>query len=150
MFSSLLYRNMLYTAITRTKQKCIIIADEIGLQKCKQLMRPRITSLFKKSIDLQPEPELKLFIDTCASDIFISIYDNIDKIIKSPIICKLLTSHSINTNNLNKNICAYDFNSELTYLFTILLKNGKLLDELLLFINKSNNSSHGIMKIIEV
>src|ERR1700733_2065301 len=43
-----LYRNLLYTAITRAKERCIIIGDDIGLLECKKIMNPRITNLYKR------------------------------------------------------------------------------------------------------
>lgn len=43
----LLNINMLYTALTRAKQKCIIIADDAGLFECRRLMPDRITNLYK-------------------------------------------------------------------------------------------------------
>lgn len=47
MYNQLLTRKMLYTAITRTKEKCIIIGDKKALEMCKKEDRVRKTSLFK-------------------------------------------------------------------------------------------------------
>lgn len=47
MYHQLLNRNLLYTAITRAKERCIIIGDEEGLLECKKMMEPRITNLFR-------------------------------------------------------------------------------------------------------
>ena len=47
MFHKLLTRNMLYTAVTRAKKKCIIIADKQGLNMCKSIASPRITGIYK-------------------------------------------------------------------------------------------------------
>lgn len=47
MGNRLLYRNMLYTAITRSIKRCIIIADSSGLRMCRELGADRITNLFK-------------------------------------------------------------------------------------------------------
>lgn len=44
--SIILSRNLLYTAITRAKKKCIIIADDGGLLECKKIMNSRMTTLF--------------------------------------------------------------------------------------------------------
>jgi len=43
----LLSRNLLYTAITRAKKRCIILADSAGLQKCSKKRSIRVTNLFK-------------------------------------------------------------------------------------------------------
>jgi exodeoxyribonuclease V alpha subunit len=42
----LLTRNLLYTALTRAKNRCIIIGSNSGLKFCKRLMTPRVTGLF--------------------------------------------------------------------------------------------------------
>jgi len=47
MGSKLLYRNMLYTAITRSIKRCIVIGDAGGLRQCRELGMARITNLFK-------------------------------------------------------------------------------------------------------
>ncbi len=41
-------RNMFYTAITRSKIRCIIIGSQMALNNCKKIMEPRLTTLFKK------------------------------------------------------------------------------------------------------
>lgn len=43
----LLYRNMLYTMITRSIKRCIIIGDSSGIRMCSELGTDRITNLFK-------------------------------------------------------------------------------------------------------
>lgn len=50
MFSGLLTRKTLYTAITRSIEKCIIISDEESLERCKSIDKPRITTLFKHHV----------------------------------------------------------------------------------------------------
>ncbi|AEX61069.1 hypothetical protein c7_L3 [Megavirus courdo7] len=55
MYTKLLNRNMLYTAITRAKKKCIIISNENGLHECKKLMDTRITNLFRQSKNPQSD-----------------------------------------------------------------------------------------------
>ena len=47
MYFGLLHRKMLYTAITRTKKKCIILCDAISLGSCKKKDAQRITNLFQ-------------------------------------------------------------------------------------------------------
>jgi len=43
----ILNKNLLYTAVTRAKKRCIIIGDKEGLKKCKREMEERVTGLFK-------------------------------------------------------------------------------------------------------
>lgn len=43
----MLNKNILYTAVTRAKKRCIIIGDKEGLKKCKREMEERVTGLFK-------------------------------------------------------------------------------------------------------
>jgi exodeoxyribonuclease V alpha subunit len=45
----ILNKNLLYTAITRAKKKCIIIGDKEGLEMCKRDMPERVTNLFKNN-----------------------------------------------------------------------------------------------------
>jgi exodeoxyribonuclease V alpha subunit len=47
MYSKLLYKGMLYTAITRAKKKCIIICDKKSLRECKKSNPNRVTFLFQ-------------------------------------------------------------------------------------------------------
>ena len=49
MFPGLLTRKLLYTALTRSKKRCIIIADQGALAKCKNEDKPRVTNLFQKN-----------------------------------------------------------------------------------------------------
>jgi hypothetical protein len=57
-----LYRNLLYTALTRAKKRCIIIGNPDALDYCKQLMKPRITFLFNEQLEYEyPFLENKLF-----------------------------------------------------------------------------------------
>ena len=49
MYSMALNRNLLYTAITRAKQRCIIIGDKGGLDECKKKRPERVTNLFKNA-----------------------------------------------------------------------------------------------------
>lgn len=46
----MLNKNLLYTAITRAKKKCIIIGDKEGLEACKKEMPIRITNLCKNNM----------------------------------------------------------------------------------------------------
>lgn len=46
----MLNKNLLYTAITRAKSKCIIIGDKAGLDECKKEMPLRVTNLFKNQV----------------------------------------------------------------------------------------------------
>ena len=48
MGTKILSNKLLYTAITRTKNMCIIINDNIGLRRCQMLLPERITTLFKE------------------------------------------------------------------------------------------------------
>ncbi len=41
-------RNMFYTAITRSKERCIIIGSNMALNNCKKIMDLRVTTLFKQ------------------------------------------------------------------------------------------------------
>jgi len=119
MYSGLLNRNLLYTAITRAKKKCIIIGDDGGLEECKKLMEPRITSLFKNSINTKMD-----LLDT-----LILVDNNINKCLKSTQICELLKTFGVEINNLK---------NELSKLHTVLLKNINLLNELVSFIKGKN------------
>lgn len=47
MYFGLLTRKLLYTALTRSKKRCIIIANKQALEMCKKKDRPRITNLFQ-------------------------------------------------------------------------------------------------------
>ena len=53
----LLNRNMLYTAITRAKNKCIIISDERALFECQKEADKRVTNLYNKRKQLAPAYE---------------------------------------------------------------------------------------------
>ncbi|QTF48905.1 mg1120 protein [Acanthamoeba polyphaga mimivirus] len=91
MFHGLLNRNMLYTAITRAKNKCIIIADRQGLDMCKKIMEPRITGLYK----IPPH--------TINNDDIIKALAIIDKNIKSQWMRSILESYDINVDKLMSN-----------------------------------------------
>lgn len=56
----MLNKNLLYTAITRAKKKCIIIADKDSLSACKQDMAPRITNLCKDNMTKLNDIKIKL------------------------------------------------------------------------------------------
>jgi len=47
MSENMLYRKLLYTAITRSKKKCIIICDTESLEMCKKIVPSRVTNLFQ-------------------------------------------------------------------------------------------------------
>lgn len=67
MYSPVLNRNMLYTAITRAKNKCIIIGNHEGLLECKKKMIPRITNLYQGRINRACLIDEMLLIDSYLS-----------------------------------------------------------------------------------
>lgn len=51
----MLNKKLLYTAMTRAKERCIIIGDKEGLEACKKDIPPRITNLFKDNLSRKNE-----------------------------------------------------------------------------------------------
>ncbi|AKI80650.1 RecD-like DNA helicase [Acanthamoeba polyphaga mimivirus] len=110
MFHGLLNRNMLYTAITRAKNKCIIIADRQGLDLCKNFMVPRITGLYK--------------ISPISNNDIIKALILIKKNIKSQYIRSLFESYDINVDKLMSN--TIQRSEEYHRMFKILIENKGL------------------------
>lgn len=131
--SRLLNKNMFYTAITRAKKKCIIIADDVGLLECKKEMPKRITNLYrttKSTIN-------KSINDHSIIDDMIAVTNNLDKYLKSDEICKLLTDNGINISRLNNanilrltNAKSNNCNNELGRFYKLILLNDELLKKL--------------------
>jgi hypothetical protein len=144
MYGPLLTRNLLYTAITRAKQKCIIIGDERGLYECKKIMTPRITNLFKNTL------RTRLFFDD-----MIIINRSISELVKMSAIQELLEGYQINALILGNNK-SKKFKNELSKLHLAMIRNRTLLDMMLSFIKKKcisqkdNNNRSKTVEIIEV
>lgn len=47
MHDAFMTRKLLYTAVTRSKEKCIIITDQTSLNKCRRVDKSRITNLYQ-------------------------------------------------------------------------------------------------------
>ena len=122
MYSLCLNRSLLYTAITRAKKKCIIIGDKEGLEECKKNIPQRITNLYRRE-------NQKKSVSFC--DCIIKINRNLDKIISSRTIKKILEKNGIIAANLKSGSKYY--NRELTRLHSLLIQKSKLIGELLLF-----------------
>jgi exodeoxyribonuclease V alpha subunit len=138
--SRLLNKNMLYTAITRAKKKCIIIADEGGLLGCKNTMPKRITNLYGGT-DLTSN---KLADQTIFADDTMIIRNNLNKYLESKELCELLTTNGINIEKLKNTDHVNDFNQELTKFYNVILKNNDLYHKLLVF---NDNSQVEIKKV---
>ena len=149
MYDGLLNKNLLYTAITRAKNKCIIIGNEEGLDKCKKGMVPRITNLYRESEKtlgtektLKPLKPLKPFFDE-----IMTIHYNLNKFNNSPSMSKLLATYDIKMSNLRKKspcpegqvrlgTCSQPsphYSKELSKLYLLIMRNDLLLNELLFF-----------------
>lgn len=62
MHKDLLTRKLFYTALTRSKKRCIIISNKKALKMCKEEDKPRITNLFQgeKKEAIQQDPKYLL------------------------------------------------------------------------------------------
>ncbi len=129
MYSPMLNRNMLYTAITRAKNKCIIIGDDVGLLECKKLMVARITNLFNGRI-----PKKDIVKD------LISIDNNLSKVCESNFIIDLFKEHDINP---------YHPTLFRKRFYDNFIKNKSFRDQILLF-TKQNFPTLKKMCILEV
>ena len=107
MYAPMLYRKLLYTAITRSKFRCFIIADKKGLEECKKTMPERITNLYKNYESTQRA--------TLYSDIMY-ISRNLGIYLKSKKYIKLFDTYHLNINSA-------PYNSSLTKLYTLLITN---------------------------
>lgn len=116
MYSPMLNRNMLYTAITRAKNKCIIISDDAGLLECKKIMSRRITNLFNTRIP-NCDPVRDLII----------IDNNLSKIYASEFMVDLFHEFDINIS------CPKSFR---TKFFFSVIYNKFFRDQILLFIRQ--------------
>lgn len=122
MYAPLLNRNLLYTAITRAKKKCIIIGDKAGLDECKKKMAPRITNLYKNK-----NKDTRLFFDN-----IMAINKNLDKIVNVPTCHKILVDYGIDPEKMRD--CR-----QMTKLYYALMRNVGLVDKLLSFNKYDNN-----------
>lgn len=103
MYTKLLNRNMLYTAITRAKKKCIIIGNENGLHECKKLMDTRITNLFRHSKNLQSDEKQQVKCNpTDIIEVLIMILKKIRENDDSEKMIELLLSKKIDIKQINK------------------------------------------------
>lgn len=137
MYSELLTRKMLYTALTRTKTKCIIIGDKKSLEYCKKIDRPRITNLFQNNIT--------------SYDMICFILNNIHKYIKYTNILHFLTEIKLDHNNFKHDI-TINYKKYDTIL-TILLSNTDNVIELYKILENNelcdniNNRSNNLISI---
>lgn len=148
MYGPMLNKNLFYTAITRAKQKCIIIADEGGLLECKKPMQKRITNLYRSA---------KVAVDNLINqnifDIMMTIRNNLDKYLESKELCELMTTNNINVLNLKDKNQIVVFNRELTIFHNAVLKNDDLFYKLLAFNDayiERKKINNGKIKIIDV
>jgi exodeoxyribonuclease V alpha subunit len=148
--SRLLNKNMLYTALTRAKKKCIIIADEGGLSGCKKTMPKRITNLYRTTSLISD----KITNQTIFFDDIMIIRSNLKKYLESKELCKLLTTNGINIVNLKNVGHTNDFNQELSKFYSVILKNNDLYCKLLGFNDNSHVETKKVInrknKIVEV
>lgn len=87
MYFELLSRKILYTALTRAKKRCFIIADQKGLDMCKRLDTPRITNLYQHWRPLDTVTYIQQHIHTAIA-------------IDQARVCRILKPYSISTQHL--------------------------------------------------
>ena len=84
MYPLLLTRKLFYTALTRTKKRCIIIGDKKALEMCKKIDVPRITNLFQNNHTI--------------CDMLFFIFDKVSEYINLDEVSCLLNEIGINSN----------------------------------------------------
>nr|WBF71244.1 hypothetical protein [Megavirus caiporensis] len=103
MYTKLLNRNMLYTAITRAKKKCIIISNENGLHECKKLIDKRITNLFRQSKNPQSDEKQQVkYNPTDIIEVLTMILKKIRENDDSEKMIELLLSKKIDIKQINQ------------------------------------------------
>ena len=134
-----LNRNLLYTMISRGKQKFILIADEGGLHLCKKIMPRRITNLYRTTrIEISKILSNKPFFD-----IVWFIRNNLDLYLQSSRIKELFLTIGINEEKF-KSTNSKERQRELTKLYSIMMSNTAFIKKLLMLgrQQKVNTNKH--------
>ena len=154
----LLNKNLIYTAITRARKKCIIISDKEGLIACKKELRRRITNLCGKARrisnaaakdaieeipdaieeipdEISDEIEEIPFVDN-----IIMITMNLDKYIKSKEMRTILRRKGLNIANLKSD--SEKYNKEMTKFYNELIMDKKMVDEVMACIKKCDEITY--------
>lgn len=122
MSPQVLSRNLLYTMISRAKQRFILIADESGLHLCKRILARRITNLYRRQ-----RIEINKMI---SNNSFFDLVWIIRKNLNLAQIHQLLQSNGINPANFHNDNLRTRHN-ELTKLYLRLMHDGDLFKKLL-------------------
>lgn len=131
MYSQLLNRNLLYTAVTRSKQLCFIIGDTLGLDECKKIMKPRVTNLLKGTY-ISSKNTIN-FCESLTNDI-ITIRKYIDHLIEIPEVIVQLESYGINLSRIKSTKVEFLNFVERNKLTNLIVKNKSVRNDILRYV----------------